>query len=220
MRKLCIFDLDGTLLDTIEDLGRAVNAALEKNGLPAHPLSSYCQMVGNGVRNLVRRALPECLKEDCMTLDRTLEDFFVFYRASIDRNTRPYPGIGDLLQRLQSEGFLLAVASNKFQDGVSSLISRFFPDIDFVCVMGGRPDAPLKPSPSVIEGIIGACGQEVSAMIVGDSEVDIATARAAGIPVIAVSWGFRKREELSDADIVVDDTAALYDAIRMAFPFL
>lgn len=212
--KLVIFDLDGTLLNTIEDLGHAVNGALEKNGFPTHPIGEYCRMVGNGVRNLVRRAMPDPLKEDEGALGPVLEDFFVFYRASIDRFTRPYPGIEQLLQRLQSEGYLLAVASNKFQDGTSALIRNFFPDIGFISVLGSRPDSPLKPDPDIINDIIRTCGKDVDALMVGDSGTDIATARAANIPVIAVSWGFRAREELSEADAIADDADGLYNAIN------
>jgi len=214
MRNLLIFDLDGTLLDTIEDLGHAVNAALTRNGLPEHAMSEYYRMVGGGVRNLVRRALPDSYKEDDLTAERVLDDFFVFYRASIDKFTKPYPGIIDLLARLQSEKYLMAVASNKFQDGVSSLIGKFFPETVFISVFGNRPQAPLKPSPQIVEDIMAKCGGPVKAVMIGDSGVDIETAKAAGIPVIAVSWGFRSREELSEADTIVDNAQQLYDAIK------
>lgn len=213
-QSLLIFDLDGTLLDTIEDLGHAVNNAMAKNGLPAHPIPDYYHMVGGGVRNLVKRALPESMKEDETVIDTVLADFFIFYKAAIDRFTKPYPGMTNLLERLQAEGYLMAVASNKFHDGVSALISRFFPGIDFVDVSGNKPEAPLKPSPQIVENIISKCCGPVKAIMIGDSGVDIATARAAGIPVIAVSWGFRKREELSEADFIADDTRQLYDIIK------
>lgn len=213
MQKLVIFDLDGTLLDTIEDLGYAVDGALGKNGLPTHSIDEYYAMVGGGVRNLVKRALPENLKEDESIIDKVLADFFVLYRASIDKHTKPYPGINDLLAKLQSEGYLLAVASNKFHEGVTALISKFFPGINFISVLGNRPGSPLKPSPLIIDEITGQCGEPVSAVIIGDSGIDIDTARAAGLPVIAVSWGFRKRSELTKADVIVDSSSELHEAI-------
>lgn len=213
MRTLVIFDLDGTLLDTIEDLGHAVNNSLEKNGLPVHPIEKYYGMVGGGVRNLVKRAVPEKLKEDEAVVDCVLFDFFIFYKASIDTCTKPYPGIPELLEKLQAEGFLLAVASNKFQEGVSALISRFFPGISFTSVLGNRPGAALKPSPLIVDEIIDRCTEPVAAVMVGDSGVDIATAHAAGIPVIAVSWGFRSRAELTDADAIADTATELYSRI-------
>jgi len=211
--NLVIFDLDGTLLDTIEDLGHAVNDALEKNSLPCHAIGEYYLMVGSGVRNLVKRALPDNLKEDEDTLGRVLADFFVFYRNSIDKYTKPYPGIAEMLRKLQEEGYMLAVASNKFHDGVTALISHFFPDINFVSVLGNRPNCPLKPSPEIVDEIISSCGKKAKAVIVGDSGIDIATALAAGVPVIAVSWGFRSREYLVGADVIVDSADQLYEAI-------
>jgi len=211
--NLIIFDLDGTLLDTIEDLGSAVNSALEKNGLPTHAIDEYYLMVGSGVRNLVKRALPDNLKEDDNTLDRVLADFFIFYRGSIDTYTKPYPGIARMLTSLQSEGYLLAVASNKFHDGVTTLISRFFPEIEFVSVLGSRPQCPLKPSPEIVDEIINNCPKGSKAVIIGDSGIDIATALAAGVPVIAVTWGFRTREYLTGADTIVDTAEQLHDAI-------
>lgn len=214
MKKLVIFDLDGTLLNTIEDLGHAVNYGLEKNAYPTHPISDYYNMVGGGVRNLVKRALGEGYKEDDPAVDTVLADFFVFYRAAIDRYTRPYPGMVELLQKLQAEGCLLAVASNKFQDGTEALVRRFFPGISFVAILGNRPGAPLKPSPMIVQEIANACNHPVSAVLVGDSGTDIATARAASIPAIAVTWGFRSREELAEADIIVDDASELYKAIN------
>jgi len=212
-KKLIIFDLDGTLLNTVEDLGNGVNKALEKHGFPGHTMDEYRRIVGGGVRNLVTRALPDGAKDDD-TVDKVLADFIVFYQSAISMCTCPYPGIPELLMHLQREGYMMAVASNKFQSGTETLIRTFFPDISFVCVLGSRPQAPLKPSPLIVEECLEAARKssdsDVSAVMVGDSGVDISTASAAGIPIVAVSWGFRKKEELCAAGTIADNSDELY----------
>lgn len=197
--ELVIFDLDGTLVDTIDDLGTAVNHALALNGLPLHDMEEYRLMVGNGVRKLVHRAMPEALKDDSELLDRLLAEFIAYYSEHLDVRSRPYPGVPELLGRLQSAGVRLAVASNKFQAGTDRIIARFFPGIAFGCVLGGRDGVPLKPEPSVVHEIRSAAGilSEKVAMV-GDSATDMLTAKAAGICGIAVTWGFRPAEALAE----------------------
>ena len=129
--ELVIFDLDGTLVDTIEDLGTAVNYALSLRKLPEHTMEEYRGMVGHGVRNLVEVALPE-QQRDSATVDSCLADFLTYYKAHIDVNTRPYEGMQDLLSRLSAEGAKLAVASNKFQEGTETIVGKFFGNIPFV----------------------------------------------------------------------------------------
>ena len=204
-------------------------------------------MVGHGIRNLVTRALPEGSPDD--VIDVTLERFVEYYIEHIDVLSRPYPGIPELLGTLVSEGFTLAVASNKFQEGTESLIRRFFPEIPFVKILGNAPGLPLKPDPEVIRlAIAAAChslneagsppGQRpysaaakrewtrprpggdpvtpaTAAVMVGDSATDIKTARNAGIPAIAVSWGFRPRADLEIADAIADTPEQLGDFIRI-----
>ena len=201
--ELAIFDLDGTLVDTIDDLGAAVNHALSLKGLPLHGREEYRLMVGNGVRNLVHRAMPEELKGDTGLLDALLSDFINWYSCHLDVRSRPYPGIPELLARLRAEGVKLAVASNKFQAGTDRIIARFFPGIDFCAVLGGRDGVPLKPDPSVVRTIMEtASASRESTVMVGDSATDMLTAKAAGICGIAVSWGFRPSEAASECSFL------------------
>ena len=210
MNKLMIFDLDGTLLNTIDDLGTAANHTLAELGLPQHTLDEYRLMVGNGMRKLIMRALPDDKASDDAFIDSTLKQFLEYYAAHIDVYTKPYPGIPELINTLSTDGYLLAVASNKIQAGAERLIERFFPGIPFVAVMGNSPLYPLKPDAAVVEYIMDKAGTDRnSTVMVGDSGTDIQTARNAGIPIIAVSWGFRPRHELTSADYIADSTDAL-----------
>ena len=205
MDKLVIFDLDGTLLNTIADLAEGVNHTLAGLGLPQHTIAEYTLMVGNGMRKLVMRALPQDLASDDAFVDSTLAQFLLYYADHIDVYTQPYPGIPDLISSLFNDGYKLAVASNKIQTGAEKLIEEFFPGIDFVAVMGNSPDYPLKPDAALVEYIMDKAGTDrAHTIMVGDSGTDIQTARNAGIPIIAVSWGFRPRQELTAADYIVD----------------
>ena len=210
MNKLVIFDLDGTLLNTIDDLGTAANHTLAELGLPQHTLDEYRLMVGNGMRKLIMRALPLDKASDDAFIDSTLKQFLEYYATHIDVYTKPYPGIPELINTLSNNGYLLAVASNKIQAGAERLIERFFPGIPFVAVMGNSPLYPLKPDAAVVEYIMDKAGTDrAHTVMVGDSGTDIQTARNAGIPIIAVSWGFRPRHELTSADYIADSTDAL-----------
>ena len=208
--KLVIFDLDGTLVDTIADLAAAVNEALDRKGLPLHGPEEYRGMVGHGVRNLVQRAMPEALREDGALLDELLDSFLRYYTAHLDVHTRPYPGVPQLLAGLDAAGVKLAVASNKFQAGTERIIRRFFPQVPFAAVYGGRDGLPLKPDPSVVREILACTGAEPGeTVMVGDSGTDIATAAAAGIPSVAVTWGFRPKEALQGADRIAGTAGEL-----------
>ncbi|MBP5692040.1 MAG: HAD-IA family hydrolase [Bacteroidaceae bacterium] len=210
MNKLVIFDLDGTLLNTIADLAEGVNHTLAELGLPQHTIDEYTLMVGNGMRKLVMRALPQDKAADDAFVDSTLAAFLSYYADHIDVHTRPYPGIPELINSLSTAGYRLAVASNKIQAGAERLIEKFFPGIPFVAVMGNSPLYPLKPDAAVVEYIMDKAGTDrAHTVMVGDSGTDIQTARNAGIPIIAVSWGFRPRHELTSADNIADSTAAL-----------
>ncbi len=212
--RLVVFDLDGTLIDTIAELGAAVNEALASKGLPLHSLEEYRGMVGHGVRNLVKKALPEPLRGDEVLLDTLLEKFLTYYLAHIDVHSRAYPGIAELLAELHTAGIRFAVASNKFQAGTERLVRRTFPGIPFAAVCGGRPDLPLKPDPSIIREILTRTGfRQEDTVMVGDSGTDIATAAAAGIPCVAVTWGFRPRAALQGADRIVESVAQLREPL-------
>lgn len=194
--KLAIFDLDGTLLNTIGDLAEAANHMLALRDLPQHDYPTYCTFVGNGIMRLVERALPEELRTT-EYVAAARRDFLDYYIEHIDQKTVPYGGITELLSALQARGIRLAVASNKFQAGTEKLIRAYFPEIDFEVVFGQRPDVPLKPDPAVVEEILtltGVACEEV--LYVGDSGVDMLTAHAAGVRSVGVTWGFRSREEL------------------------
>lgn len=206
MTRLVIFDLDGTLLNTIGDLAVSCNAVLAMRGLPQHSYEDYCGFVGNGIMRLVERALPEPLRTE-FTVSAVRRDFIDYYTANIDTYTTPYDGIPALVESLVQRGVALAVASNKFQAGTEKLIARFFPDVKFAAVLGQRPDVPLKPDPAVINEIVALTGTaREDILYVGDSAVDMQTARAAGVRAVGCSWGFRSREELeSEAPAAIID---------------
>ena len=197
--RLIIFDLDGTLLNTIGDLAVGCDHMLKLRGLPTHTYEQYCSFVGNGILRLVERALPEELRtEEYVKAAR--KDFVDFYIDNIDTHTVPYNGMVELVEGLHRDGAKLAVASNKFQAGTDKLIRKFFPEIEFVDVCGNREGVPLKPDTALVDLILGKAGVErENCYMVGDSAVDIKTAQNAGIHSIGVSWGFRSREELEQA---------------------
>ena len=214
MDRLVIFDLDGTLLNTIADLGNAANHTLAELGLPQHTLDEYRLMVGNGMRKLIERALPDHKAADTAFVDITLSAFLSYYADHIDLYTKPYPGIPELISTLSTTGFKLAVASNKIQAGTEKLIKEFFPDIPFIAVMGNSPDYPLKPDAALVEYIMNIAGSDrAHTIMVGDSGTDIQTALNARIPIIAVSWGFRPRHELTAANYIADSAEQLFTII-------
>jgi phosphoglycolate phosphatase len=198
--ELVIFDLDGTLLNTIKDLGTAVNHALALRGLPLHDMDEYKGMVGHGIKDLVTKALPQELRADSEYLDSALKDFRAYYTSHIDVYTRPYEGITELLVHLYKAGIRLAVASNKFQEGTEHLVKRFFPDVGFVEIAGNREGAPLKPDPAIVENAVrSAQCLKGKTILAGDSRTDILTAVNGGVDVVAVTWGFRPKEDLAAA---------------------
>lgn len=211
MKKLVIFDLDGTLLNTIDDLGNACNYALRQAGMTEHSLASYNYMVGNGVRKLMERAAPDVNGEE---LEALLADFRVYYDEHCTDCTKPYPGIMELLMDLRQQNIDIAVASNKYQAAVDKIIGHFFPEIDFAVVRGEQPGCPRKPDPSIIFAVLGEVPTPKSeVMMVGDSAVDIETARRACVYSVGVTWGFRPVSELRTAyaDNIVTDPGEIFD---------
>ena len=201
--KLVIFDLDGTLLDTLDDLSAAVNHAMQQRGFPLHTRDEYMKMVGHGARNLMSQALPMEHKDDEALIDAALADFRAYYNAHIDVYTKPFPGIQELIAALHQKGVLLAVASNKFQEGTEHLIKEFFPEIPFVAVLGNRQGFPLKPDPEVVGEVLRKAGiSQDQAVMVGDSDTDMETAANGGIQGIAVNWGYREMNEWGHVDNV------------------
>lgn len=213
--SLVIFDLDGTLLNTIGDLAVACNAMLALRGLPQHSYDDYCHFVGNGILRLVERALPEPLRTP-ENIDRARADFVKYYLDHIDCRTTPYDGIPELLAELDRRAIRMAVASNKFQAGTEKLVARFFPGVSFAVVFGQRPGVPLKPDPAVVGEILARTSvPRDEVLYVGDSGVDMLTARAAGVRSAGVTWGFRERQELVEAGAsnIVDRPEQLLDLL-------
>lgn len=196
MKKLIIFDLDGTLLNTIADLAQSTNHALQALGYPIHPETAYNLMVGNGINKLFERALPEGEKSEENVL-RVRREFVPYYDLHNADKSRPYPGITELLEQLQEKGMMLAVASNKYQAATEKLIVHYFPHIRFTAVFGQREGVNVKPDPTVVYDILRIAGTDRREVLyVGDSGVDMQTAANAGITACGVTWGFRPRTEL------------------------
>lgn len=195
---LAIFDLDGTLLNTIADLATATNYALRTAGFPTHAPESYPFMVGNGVTLLLERALPEAERTpENVELLRT--HFKEYYGTHLADNTVPYPGIPELLAQLRHRGVNVAVASNKYQAAVDRLICDFFPTVEWAAIEGQKEGVPVKPDPSIVFEILGKCPTPKDDVIyIGDSGVDMETAYRAGVTSIGVTWGFRPESELRE----------------------
>jgi len=198
MKSLLIFDLDGTLLDTIGDLATSTNYALALCGFPTHETPAYRFFIGNGINNLFEKALPEGSKTpENILMVRQL--FLEYYGAHNSELTVPYSGITELLQSLQNKGIKLAVASNKYHKATEILIQHFFPEIRFTAVFGQREGVPTKPDPTIIQDILSITKVDKNEVLyIGDSGVDMQTAQNAGIDAVGVTWGFRPRAELEE----------------------
>ena len=197
MKYRCvIFDLDGTLLNTLDDLKNAVNAALEKRGYAPRTQEEVRLFVGNGVAKLIERAVPEGTSaEEAAAI---LADFREYYNAHLNVETHPYAGIAALLGKLRAAGVKVGVNSNKYDAAVQLLMGDHFPGL-FDMAVGESATVPKKPSPIGVETLLKALGADAeSAVYVGDSGVDEQTAKNAGLPFIWVSWGFRKAEEMPE----------------------
>lgn len=211
MKKLVIFDLDGTLLNSIADLGNAANHALEQCGFPTHPIAAYKKFVGSGVRKLIERVLPESARSD-ERIDTMLPYFREYYDSHLACDTRPYNGIPELLEELTRRGIAVAVASNKYQAAVETLIGHYFPDIPWAAVEGQKEGVPVKPDPSIVFEILGKCPTpKADVLYVGDSGIDMETARRACVDSAGVTWGFRPVAELREyrADNIIEVPSAI-----------
>ena len=215
MKKLIIFDLDGTLLNTIADLATATNQALEQFNFPTHSIETYRFMVGNGINKLFERALPEIYRTEEYIV-KIKELFVPYYDLHNTDLTKPYEGIEELLATLQKHGMKLAVASNKYQAATSKLINKYFRNINFCDVFGQRDEIPSKPSPAVINTILrNAQLDKENVIYIGDSNVDMITGQNAGVTTIGVSWGFRPRTELEQfsPDFIADKPSDILEFI-------
>ena len=196
MKKLVIFDLDGTLLNNIADLAAATNQALQYYGYPTHETEAYRFFVGNGINKLLACSLSagERTEENVLKIRSQFIPYYDEHNADL---SRPYPGISELLKTLQQQGIMIAVASNKYQAATRKLIAHYFPEINFLEVLGQREGIPAKPDPSIVNEIMTKAGvKQEDILYVGDSNVDMQTAHHAGVTAIGVAWGFRPRTEL------------------------
>ena len=195
--KLAIFDLDGTLLDTLTDLALSTNHALALNGFPEHPIESYKLFVGNGIDKLIERVLPpdSC---DTETHKRVKNAFLNYYSVHLNDNTLPYPGITELLTELKERGIQIAVATNKPQEPARAIIKEKFAAAAFITVLGQIPERAAKPDPAIVFEIMAKAGVQASEILyVGDSGVDMQTANNANVKAIGCKWGFRSEQELA-----------------------
>ena len=199
MKSYVIFDLDGTLLNTIDDLAAATNYALKAMGYPQHGLWVYPNMVGNGVRKLIERALPDDQHSEKVVND-TLAHFKEYYGEHCCDATTPYPGIPELLEELTARGINLAVTSNKYEEAVTKIVAHYFPDANFRAILGNIDGIPRKPDPSIVFKALSMCPTpKAEVLYVGDSGVDMETARRACVESCGVTWGFRPIVELQQA---------------------
>jgi phosphoglycolate phosphatase len=191
-----IFDFDGTLLDTLRDLAESVNSVLSRSGFPEHRLEDYRHFVGEGVEELARRVLPEGHRDEA-TVTRTLTDVREEYRQRWPNHTRPYEGIPELLDALTARGIKMAIVTNKPDDSTRTMAARLLPRWKFDIIVGATTDLPRKPDP---KGALEAARRlrllPGTFLYVGDSDIDMKTANAAGMYAVGVLWGFRTADEL------------------------
>ena len=216
MKKLVLFDLDGTLINSIDDLADSTNYALQQCGLPLHTVDEYKYFVGNSVDPLIRRALPEEEKENQELFDRVKKIYLSYYAAHSKDKTRPYPGISDLLSRCNKAGVLVAVVSNKPDDITADVVRYYFPQSHFAATMGPKEGIPKKPDPAGVREVLRITGIALEdALYVGDTWVDMQTAQNSGVQSCGVLWGFRTRQELVEnhADFIAANAAELAEII-------
>jgi len=207
MKTAIIFDLDGTLLDTLEDLLDATNYALRTHGFPERTLKELRRFVGNGAWNQMRLSVPEGTPPE--TIQAVLDTYKPYYTAHCQIKTRPYPGIVDALAALK-EKYPVAIVSNKPDAAVKALCAGFFPGI---YALGEAPDCPRKPAPDMVFKAMNAVGAQ-TCVYVGDSEVDVLTAQNAAVPCVSVLWGFRDREDMPETDIFCEKAEDLIACIE------
>ena len=192
-----MFDIDGTLLDTLQDIADSMNGVLERMGFPTHDLDRYRHMVGDGMETLVRRALPDLAKNDPRQVSGCLETMLETYGLNWNVKSRPYPGIPELLDALTARGLRMAVLSNKPHEFAVITVEALLPAWRFEVVLGERPPIPRKPDPSAALEIAGRLAIEPADFVyLGDTATDMKTANGAGMFAVGVLWGFRDAGEL------------------------
>ncbi len=208
-----IFDLDGTLMNTLEDLTDSVNYSLELNGYPKRDIEEIRKFVGNGVEKLVERSLPDNIDRDI--LDRVLKEFKLHYSDNMRNKTRPYDGIIRLLETLKENRYKMAIVSNKFDKAVKELNTEYFSEYISVAI-GEKKGIDKKPAPdSVYQSLKELNSSVENTVYVGDSDIDVETAKNSGVKMIGVTWGFRDKDvlEAKGADYIADNIDKLYQII-------
>ena len=220
MIKGVFFDLDGTLLDTIEDIGNSMNRVLNNHGYPTHEISRYKIFVGNGMPNLVRRALPKEANLSEKEVHGMIREMKSIFSDHWKHKSKLYPGIKELLTTLEKEGYLLGILSNKPHEFTITTVQHFLSDWDFKAVQGYDPEEyPLKPDPRALLSLMEKWDlKKEEVLYVGDSDVDIEVAINAGVTSVGVSWGFRGAKELleSGANFVVDRPEEILEVAKTA----
>jgi len=199
-----IFDLDGTLLDTAEDLRDSVNVAMELNSLPTFSVDDIKRMVGNGIKNLITQSLPNDSNDQ--RIERVLQQFKTDYASRYMTKSHPYKGILATLNQLQAKHIKLSVVSNKMDDYTQTMIKHYFPQVNFIYVTGELEGVDRKPDPTLTLQAINAMDlAKEHILYVGDTRVDMQTAHNAGLKSVGVTWGFRSQKELEDhhADFII-----------------
>lgn len=211
--KLAIFDMDGTCVNTLDDITKSVNFALESHDLPARTFEEIRQIVGNGVKNLIETACPENTSKD--VIEQVLSTYLEYYAVHCNDNARPYDGILEMFDALHNNNIIYAIVSNKEDSEVQQIASKLFGEsCDFV--LGQREEIPRKPAPDMVQFVMKSLGATKDDTIyIGDSEVDIKTAANAELPCVCVSWGYRSIEKLkgAGASTIVNNTDELLCAI-------
>lgn len=206
---LAVFDMDGTILDTLEDLQDSLNVILEKYGFQARTLEEVRRFVGNGILRLIEQAVPAGCSRD--EIEKVYQDFLLYYQEHSARKTRPYDGIVKLLSDLKEKGLKLAVVSNKADAAVQDLCVRYFNGL-FDMAVGERKGMEKKPAPDMVKLVLDTLQvPKEEAVYIGDSEVDVATAKNSGLHLCAVDWGFRDVDVLKEhgAELIFSDTESL-----------
>ncbi len=189
--RLIVFDLDGTLLNSLEDLADSANWVLEQHGFPTHPVDAYRYFVGDGVRKLIERILPQEERTEAR-IEQCRQEFVAYYKVHMEDKTSVYEGITELLVELKNRGLKIAVATNKVHIAVKPLMEKYFPEIRFDSMIGQREGVPVKPAPQIMFDILRETGCEPSeALHVGDTATDMQLAHNAGVTPVGVLWGYR-----------------------------
>lgn len=219
MYKACIFDLDGTLTDTLESLSYSVNATLREVGLGQITDEQCKSFVGNGARRLIEESLKATGDDKALKIEEAMEAYGRIFKENCTYHVKPYDGIVELLENLKKEGIQIAVLSNKPHLRTVDVVDMFFGKDMFACVQGQCEEIPRKPDPAGIFIILEKLGiEKEECLYIGDSETDIKAGRAAGVDTVGVLWGFRTKEVLEalDATYIIDKPEKIYSIVKGA----